>query len=125
MRVLARLLALALPLVASASTPLPDGKYACLVLGTGMNYVPTYDASVLGTIVLRDGGYVAEGYKGAGGKVTRKPDDRLRFEGGPLDGWVAAIDQNSSGPFFRFREKSHGDPGPKTRIGDHLCFLRK
>lgn len=109
---------------ASGAESLPDGRYSCLVLGAGPNFMPTYNASVLGSFVLERGTYRAEAYKNAGGKVTRD-GDRLHFSGGPVDGWVAAIDKNSSGPFFRFREKSHGDPGAKTEYGDHLCFLRK
>ncbi len=118
------LLALLVAVAASGAEVLPDGRYSCLVLGTGMNFIPTYDASVLGSLVLAAGTYRAESYKNAGGKVKRD-GDRLRFSDGPFDGWVAAIDRNSSGPFFRFREKNHAEPGAKTEIGDHLCFLRK
>ncbi len=115
-------LLLALPAVAIAE-PLPDGPYACLILGTGATLAPVYNASVLGTIVLEGGAYRSTGYHGSG-KVARE-GERLRFGGGPFDGWVAAVGRNSSGPFFRFREKAHSDPGGKTEIGDHLCFLRK
>ncbi len=123
MRPLPLLLLLALSVPALAE-PIPDGRYSCQILGTGMNYMPTYNASVLGSFVLEGDGYRAEGYKNEGGKVVRD-GELLRFKGGPFDGWVAATGKNSSGPFFRFREKNHGDPGVKTEIGDHLCFLRK
>lgn len=103
---------------------LPDGAYRCQVRtlapgGAG----PSFAASILGAITIAGQRYGATGADGerSGGKLAVDgAARRVRFSGGPLDGWVGAIDGPGK---LRFSGKTPADPGDSLRVNDHLCTL--
>ena len=105
-----------------AKVSLPDGRYGCQTMGYGIGGSPAVTASPLGYFVLSNGTYDSPSYKG-GGK-TKVTGNRIGFVGGPFDGWVAAIERATSTVYFRFGQ-DHKDPGDRSQVGDHLCYLQK
>lgn len=104
------------PLPASGS--IANGQYMCWQMGVG-----GYVASNLGSVNLNpDGTYQVAGYNGAGGSY-RADTVAVYFNGGPLNGWVAAVGANAKGPLVRFRPDIPSNPGREMHQGDHLCFL--
>ncbi len=105
-----------------AKVSLPDGRYGCQMIGYGLAGSPAFTASPLGYFVLSNGTYESPSYKSSG--KTTVSGTRIAFAGGKFDGWVAAIETTSSTVYFRFG-KDHGDPGDRSQVGDHLCYLQK
>ncbi len=110
---------------------LPDGPYSCsrLTLAPGYrgslqpDYVPSHIDNLVGQVVIRGERYEAPELKKGG--TVRQTGARLTFVDGPLAGWVAATGRNSTGPFFRVRGSSMGDPGAQVKVGDDLCYGRR
>jgi hypothetical protein len=103
---------------------LPDGAYKCQTRalapsGSGAAFAQ----SILGTITISGQRYGATGQDGerSGGKFQLDaPAKRVRFNGGPLDGWVGAVEASGK---FRFSGKTPQEPGDSLRVNDHLCAL--
>jgi hypothetical protein len=95
------------------------GRYQCWVSGAGM-----YAQSNLGLITL-DFNNAYSSTQNTSTGTYRVDGARVLFTGGPLAGYVGALEANSNGPLVRFRAELPSDPGTQLRVGDHVCYLTR
>jgi hypothetical protein len=101
------------------SAPSVAGRYQCWVSGAGM-----YAQSNLGLITLDFNNSYSSTQNTSTG-TYRVDGTHVLFTGGPLAGYVGALESNSNGPLVRFRAELPSDPGTQLRVGDHVCYLSR
>ncbi|HEX7703312.1 MAG TPA: hypothetical protein VF403_21380 [Kofleriaceae bacterium] len=101
------------------ASPTVAGRYQCWVAGAGM-----YAQSNLGLITLDFNNSYSSTQNTSTG-TYRVDGTRVLFTGGPLAGYVGALESNSNGPLVRFHAELPSDPGSQLRVGDHVCYLTR
>jgi hypothetical protein len=101
------------------ASPSVAGRYQCWVSGAGM-----YAQSNLGLITLDFNNSYSSTQNTSTG-TYRVDGTHVLFTGGPLAGYVGALESNSNGPLVRFRAELPSDPGSQLRVGDHVCYLSR
>jgi hypothetical protein len=101
------------------ASPTVAGRYQCWVAGAGM-----YAQSNLGLITLDFNNSYSSTQNTSTG-TYRVDGMHVLFTGGPLAGYVGALESNSNGPLVRFHAELPSDPGSQLRVGDHVCYLTR
>jgi hypothetical protein len=95
------------------------GRYQCWVAGAGM-----YAQSALGLVTLDFNNSYSSTQNTSTG-TYRVDGAHVLLTGGPLAGYVGALENNANGPLVRFRVERPNDPGPQLQTGDHVCYLTR
>jgi hypothetical protein len=118
----------ALPVAA----PPAVGEYSCHVLAVGGSIMTPYGAAPTVTpmpsgivrVWLDEDGHYRQG-SGQGRYRYQVADSRVVFESGPLAGFVSRSEANGERHWIRFAARKGGEPAPKSRLGEHICVLKR
>lgn len=116
----------------TASAPPEAGEYACHVLAIGGSIATPYGAAPTITVMpsaivsLRldeDGNYKHS--SGGGRSRYEATTGKVIFESGPFQGWPSRSETDGKLPWLRFGATKDAALAPTSRLGDHICVLRK
>jgi hypothetical protein len=118
----------ALPVAAAPAV----GEYSCHVLAIGGSIMTPYGAaptvtpmpSGIARVWLDEGGHYRQG-SGQGRYRYEVADSRVVFESGPLAGFVSRSEANGERHWIRFAARKGAEPAPKSRLGEHICKLKR
>ena len=119
-------------MLAVAMTAPVAGEYSCYMLAMGGSIMTPYGAaptvtpmpSGINRVQLEEGGR----YRHASGKGRFRYEPatgRVIFESGPLEGFTTRSEVNAERRWLRFAAQKGGDLAMKSRLGEHICVLKR